>query len=101
LAKKQGGSTMEAHITPAEMPLKAISPEEGVVLIGKAFTRGEVQDYTTCLLDRMTDPIQPRSYRTDADPDDPGRRRLHPILVSGIVCFGLMFVIFFYFSYWK
>jgi hypothetical protein len=49
----------------------------------------------------MTDPIQPRSYRTDADPDDPGRRRLHPILVSGIVCFGLMFVIFFYFSYWK
>jgi hypothetical protein len=83
------------------MPLKTINAEEGVVLIGKAFGRGQVRDFPTCLLDRITDPIQPRSYRTDADPDDPGRRRLHPILVSGFVCFGLMFVIFLYFSYWR
>jgi len=90
---------MEALITSAEMPLKTISAEEGVVLIGKAFERGQVRDFPTSLLDRITDPIQPRSYRPDADPDDPGRRRLHPILVSGLVCFGLMFVVFLYFSY--
>jgi hypothetical protein len=92
---------MESETTLAEVPLKTISPEEGVVLIGKAFGRGQVRDYRTWLLDLITDPIQPRSYNSDADPDDPGRRRLHPILVSGIVCFGLMFVIFLYFSYWK
>jgi len=83
------------------MPQMTISWEEGVVLIRKAFGRGEVRECPTYLLDRITDPIQPRSYRPDADPDDPGRRRLHPILVSGLVCFGLMFVMFLYFSYWR
>ena len=92
---------MEAQNTSAEMPLKTISPEEGVVLIRKAFERGQVRDFPTTLLDRITDPIQPRTFRSNADPDDPGRRRLHPILVSGLVCFGLMFVVFLYFSYWR
>jgi hypothetical protein len=70
-----------------------------VVLAKNAYKRGQVRDLPTSLLDRITDPVQPRSYKPDAEPDDPGRRRLHPILVSGLVCFGLMFVIFLYFSY--
>jgi hypothetical protein len=90
---------MEAPITPLEMPLKTITPVEGVVLASKAYKRGQVRDFPRFLLDCITDPIQPRSYGLSCEPDDPGRRRLHPILVSGLVCFGLMFVIFLYFSY--
>ena len=92
---------MEAPITPLEMPLKTITPEEGVVLGSNAYKRGQVRDFPTSLLDLITDPIQPRSYKPDADPDDPGRRRLHPLLVSGLLCFGLLFVVFLYFSYWQ
>jgi hypothetical protein len=92
---------MEAPITPVEMPLRTVTPQEGVVLAKKAYKRGQVRDFPTSLLDRITDPVQPRAYRPDAVSDDPGRRRLHPILVSGLVCFGLMFVIFLYFSYWR
>ena len=92
---------MEAPNKPIEMPLRTITQEEGVVLARKAFKRGQVRDFQTSLLDLITDPIRQHSYKPDANPDDPGRRRLHPILVSGLVCFGLMLVIFLYFSYWR
>jgi len=92
---------MEAPITLIEMPLKTITSEEGVILAKKAHKRGQVRDFRTSLLDLITDPIQPRSYKPEADPDDPGRRRLHPMLVSGLVCFGLLFAVFVYFSYWQ
>ena len=92
---------MEAPNKPIEMPLKIITQEEGVMYARKAFERGQVRDFSASLLDLITDPIRKYSYKPDANPDDPGRRRLHPILVSGLVCFGLMFVIFLYFSYWQ
>ena len=92
---------MEAPNMPIEMPLTIITQEEGVALARKAFTRGQVRDFRTSLLDRITDPIRKYSYKPDANPDDPGRRRLHPILVSGLVCFGLMLAVFLYFSYWR
>ena len=72
-----------------------------MVLIGKAFKRGQVRDFPTCLLDRITDPISHTHTGLMPTPTIPGRRRLHPILVSGLVCFGLMFVMFLYFSYWR
>ena len=92
---------MEAPNIPIEMPLKTITQEEGVALARKAFKRGQVRDFQTSLLDRITDPVRKYSYKPDANPDDPGRRRLHPILVSGLVCFGLMLAVFLYFSYWR
>ena len=92
---------MESKTTLIEMPLTTITQEEGVVLARKAFKRGQVRDFRTSLLDRITDPIRKYSYKPDANPDDPGRRRLHPILVSGLVCFGLMLAVFLYFSYWR
>ena len=92
---------MEAPNTPIEMPLTSITQEEGVALARKVFKRGQLRDFPTSLLDHITDPIQQHSYKPDANPDDPGRRRLHPILVSGLVCFGLMLVTFLYFSYWR
>jgi len=92
---------MESKTTLIEMPLTTITQEEGVVLARKAFKRGQVRDFKTSLLDRITDPIRKYSYKPDANPDDPGRRRLHPILVSGLVCFGLMLAVFLYFSYWR
>jgi hypothetical protein len=92
---------MEAPNMPIEMPLTIITQEEGVTLARKAFKRGQVRDFRTSLLDRITDPIRKYSYKPDANPDDPGRRRLHPILVSGLVCFGLMLAVFLYFSYWR
>ena len=92
---------MEAPNMPIEMPLTIITQEEGVTLARKAFKRGQVRDCRTSLLDRITDPIRKYSYKPDANPDDPGRRRLHPILVSGLVCCGLMLAVFLYFSYWR
>ena len=92
---------MESKTTPIEMPLTTITQEEGVVIARKAFNRGQVRDFKTSLLDRITDPVKKHSYKPDANPDDPGRRRLHPILVSGLVCFGLMLAVFLYFSYWR
>jgi hypothetical protein len=92
---------MEAPNIPIEMPLTIITQEEGVVLARKAFKRGQVRDFSASLLGLITDPVQQHLYKPDANPDDPGRRRLHPILVSGLVCFGLMFVIFLYFTYWQ
>ena len=92
---------MEAPNLPVEMPLTIITQEEGVALARKAFKRGQVRDFRTSLLDRITDPIRKYSYKPDANPDDPGRRRLHPILASGLVCFGLMLAVFLYFSYWR
>ena len=92
---------MEAQSKPKEMPLRAITPEESVMYAREAFKRGQIRDFSTSLLDLVTDPVQQHSYKPDANPDDPGRRRLHPILVSGIVCFGLMFAMFLYFSYWR
>ena len=92
---------MESNNTTIEMPLTTITQEEGVALARKAFKRVQVRDFKTSLLDRITDPIRKYSYKPDANPDDPGRRRLHPILVSGLVCFGLMLAVFFYFSYWR
>ena len=92
---------MESKNTTIEMPLTTISQEEGVALAKKAFKRVQVRDFKTSLLDRITDPIRKYSYKPDANPDDPGRRRLHPILVSGLVCFGLMLAVFLYFSYWR
>jgi len=92
---------MESNNTTIEMPLTTISQEEGVALARKAFKRVQVRDFKTSLLDRITDPIRKYSYKPDANPDDPGRRRLHPILVSGLVCFGLMLAVFLYFSYWR
>jgi len=92
---------MESKTTLIEMPLTTITQEEGVVLARKAFKRGQVRDFKTSLLDRITDPIRKYSYKPDANPDDPGRRRLHPILVSGLVCFGLMLAVYLYFSYWR
>ena len=92
---------MESKNTTIEMPLTTITQEEGVALARKAFKRVQVRDFKTFLLDRITDPIRKYSYKPDANPDDPGRRRLHPILVSGLVCFGLMLAVFLYFSYWR
>jgi len=92
---------MESKNTTIEMPLTTISQEEGVALARKAFKRVQVRDFKTSLLDRITDPVRKYSYKPDANPDDPGRRRLHPILVSGLVCFGLMLAVFLYFSYWR
>ena len=92
---------MESKNTPIEMPLTTITQGEGVALARKAFKRVQVRDFKTSLLDRITDPIRKYSYKPDANPDDPGRRRLHPVLVSGIVCLGLMFILFLYFSYWQ
>jgi len=92
---------MEAPSKPKEMPLKTITPEEGAVYAREAFKRGQVRDFSASLRGLITDPVQQHSYKPDANPDDPGRRRLHPILVSGLVCFGLMFVIFLYFTYWQ
>ena len=92
---------MESKTAPIEMPLTTITQEEGVALARKAFKRGQIRDFKTSLLDRITDPIRRYSYKPDANPDDPGRRRLHPILVSGLVCFGLMLAVFLYFSYWR
>jgi len=92
---------MESKNTTIEMPLTTITQEEGVTLARKAFKRVQVRDFKTSLLDRITDPIRKYSYKPDANPDDPGRRRLHPILVSGLVCFGLMLAVFLYFSYWR
>ena len=92
---------MESNNTTIEMPLTTITQEEGVALARKAFKRVQVRDFKTSLLDRITDPIRRYSYKPDANPDDPGRRRLHPILVSGLVCFGLMLAVFLYFSYWR
>ncbi len=92
---------MESNNTTIEMPLTTITQEEGVALARKAFKRVQVRDFKTSLLDRITDPIRKYSYKPDANPDDPGRRRLHPILVSGLACFGLMLAVFLYFSYWR
>ena len=92
---------MESKNTTIEMPLTTITQEEGVTLARKAVKRVQVRDFKTSLLDRITDPIRKYSYKPDANPDDPGRRRLHPILVSGLVCFGLMLAVFLYFSYWR
>jgi hypothetical protein len=92
---------MEAPNKPKEMPLRTITQEEAVVYAREAFKRGQVRDFSASLLGLITDPVQQHSYKPDANPDDPGRRRLHPILVSGLVCFGLMFVIFLYFTYWQ
>ena len=92
---------MESKNTTIEMPLTTITQEEGVALARKAFKRVQVRDFKTSLLDRITDPVRKYSYKPDANPDDPGRRRLHPILVSGLVCFGLMLAVFLYFSFWR
>ncbi len=92
---------MESKNTTIEMPLTTITQEEGVALARKAFKRVQVRDFKTSLLDRITDPIRKYSYKPDANPDDPGRRRLHPILVSGLVCFALMLAVFLYFSFWR
>ena len=93
---------MEAPNTPTEVPLRTITPEEGLALVREAFKLRQVRDFQTFLLDHITDPVEPRSYSPDSrNPDDPGRRRLHPLLVSGIVCFGLLFAVFVYFSYWR
>ena len=92
---------MESNNTTIEMPLTTITQEEGAALARTAFKRVQVRDFKTSLLDRITDPIRKYSYKPDANPDDPGRRRLHPILVSGLVCFGLMLAVFLYFSYWR
>jgi hypothetical protein len=92
---------MESKNTTIEMPLTTITQEEGVALARKAFKRVQVSDFKTSLLDRITDPIRKYSYKPDANPDDPGRRRLHPILVSGFVCFGLILAVFLYFSFWR
>ncbi len=92
---------MESKNTTIEMPLTTITQEEGVALARNAFKRVQVRGFKTSLLDRITDPIRKYSYKPDANPDDPGRRRLHPILVSGLVCFGLMLAVFLYFSFWR
>ena len=92
---------MEASNKPKEMPLKTITPEEGIVYAREAFKRGQVRDFSASLRGLITDPVQQHSYKPDANPDDPGRRRLHPILVSELVCFGLMLAVFLYFSYWR
>ena len=92
---------MEAQDMQTEMPLRSITPEEGLALVKEAFKRGEDPDFQSFLLDRITDPIQKRVYAPIAKLGDPGRRRLHPILVSGLVCFGLLFAVFVYFSYWR
>ena len=93
---------MEAPITPTEVPRKTITPEEGRDLGRKAFKRVEIRDFKTFLLDQITDPIQPRSYRSPAsDPFDLGQRRLHPVLFSALVCFGLLFAAFLSFTYWR
>jgi hypothetical protein len=92
---------MESKNTTIEMLLTTIAQEEGVALARKAFKRVQVRDFKTSLLDRITDPVRKYSYKPDANPDDPGRRRLHPNLVSGLVCFGLMLAVFLYFSYWR
>ena len=46
------------QIRPIEMPLRTITQEEGVALARKAFKRGQVRDFQTSLLDRITDPVQ-------------------------------------------
>ncbi len=84
-----------------ERPLKTIREDEGVSLVKDAFKRGQGQTFRMFLLDHITDPVQPRSYPPNAGPDEPGRRRLHPLLVSAIVCFGLLFALFIYFSFWR
>jgi hypothetical protein len=92
---------VDAAEMQSKIPSKTITPEEGVVLAEKAFNRGLTQPFRTILLDTITDPIQPRSYKPDANPDDPGRRRLHPLLVSTLIFFGLLFAMFVYFTYWQ
>ncbi len=92
---------METPKKPKVLPLRAITQEEGLMYARAASKRCKIRAYSTSLLDLVTDPIQPHSYKPDANPDDPGRRRLHPVLVSGIVCLGLMFILFLYFSYWQ
>jgi hypothetical protein len=92
---------MKAKEKRTELPLRTITPEEGLAFAREAFKFGKDRGFTTFLLDPITDPIEPRSYNPDSsDPDQPGRRRLHPLLVSGLVCFGLLFAVFVYFSYW-
>jgi hypothetical protein len=97
--KNREKARMEEEIVPVERSLKAISPEEGGAHLQEAFARGKVGNYSSSLLDRITDPVEPRSYKPDAKIDDPGQRRLHPVLVTGAVCLVLMFILFLYFSY--
>jgi len=92
---------LDATEMQPELPSKYITPEEGVILAEKAFNRGLTRPFRTVLLDYSTDPIQPRKYKPDANPDDPGRRRLHPLFVSTLIFFGLQFAMFAYFTYWQ
>ena len=55
---------------PFEIPLRTITPEEGVVLVLKAFKRGQARPIQ---FDCSADTIQQRSCRPDPGPVDPVR----------------------------
>jgi hypothetical protein len=94
-------STIPFRLTPDERPLNAISPEEGTEYFDQACTRSLAQGFLKHLLDFITDHIQPRNFPPHCEPNDPGTRRLHPLFVSGLVCFALGTAAFIYFSYWS
>lgn len=72
--------------------IRTITPEEGVALAEKAYSRADDRNFAAFLLDHITDPVQPRN--------EAGRRRIHPVLVSTIIIGVLLSALFIYFSYW-
>jgi hypothetical protein len=92
---------MEALKKEEVLPLRNITQEEGVKFSKKAFARGQVRSFRQFILDHITDPVQPRTYPPNCDPDDKGHWRFHPILVTAVICAGVLFAAFLYFSFFK
>ena len=80
---------------------RLLDDKDGVDLYESAHKRGLARSFVVFMLDLITDPVTPRIYPPDCDPNHPGRRRLHPLFVSGVVCLAVLFVVTVYLSFWN
>ena len=91
---------MEALKKEEVLPLRNITQEEGVKFSKKAFARGQDRNFRQFILDHITDPVQPRTYPPNCDPDDKGHRRFHPsprdsgdLCRSIVRCLSIFFIL--------